>query len=176
MGTHARVPTEVASKLRKDGANLTRGMTDMLDALNRKRGKGPQVVRVKHVVVHEGGQAIVGNVQPAASEVGGGEGMTSKLQKKPKRELPNWRITLPLAQASPTWRTHQDGHALQGTSDGLREVQEHGGASTGPRTSEGLERIRKARTTHGRRTAEMDRMRAMVRVLMAGAKRLVERR
>ena len=52
----------------------------------------------------------------------------------------------------------------------------HGGASTGARTAEGLERIRKARTTHGRRTTEMDRMRAMVRVLMAGAKRLVERR
>jgi hypothetical protein len=35
----------------------------MLDALDRKRGKGPQVVRVERVVVHEGGQAIVGNVQ-----------------------------------------------------------------------------------------------------------------
>jgi len=58
-------PPEVASKLRKDGANLARGMTDMLDALDRKRGKGPQVVRVERVVVHEGGQAIVGNVQPA---------------------------------------------------------------------------------------------------------------
>jgi hypothetical protein len=32
-------------------------------------GKGPQVVRVERVVVHEGGQAIVGNVQPAASKV-----------------------------------------------------------------------------------------------------------
>ena len=52
----------------------------------------------------------------------------------------------------------------------------HGGASTGARTAEGLERIRKARTTYGRRTAEMGLMRAMVRVLMAGAKRLVERR
>jgi hypothetical protein len=40
----------------------------------------------------------------------------------------------------------------------------HGGVSTGPRTAEGLERIRKARTTLGRRTAEMDRMRAMVRL------------
>jgi hypothetical protein len=39
----------------------------------------------------------------------------------------------------------------------------HGGASTGPRTAEGLERIRKARTTHGGRTAEMDRIRAMGR-------------
>jgi hypothetical protein len=57
---------DTASKLRKDGANLARGMTDMLDALDRRRGKGPQVVRVERVVVHEGGQAIVGNVQPVA--------------------------------------------------------------------------------------------------------------
>ena len=74
------------------------------------------------------------------------------------------------------WRTHQDGHALQGTSDGLWEVQDAWGRQHWPTHAEGLERIRKARTTHGRRTAEMDRMRAMVRVLMAGAKRLVERR
>jgi hypothetical protein len=56
-------PFEVASKLRKDAANMARAMTDMLDALDRKRGKGPQVVRVERVVVHEGGQAIVGNVK-----------------------------------------------------------------------------------------------------------------
>ena len=61
---------DVASKLRRDAANLARAMTDMLDALDRKRGKGPQVVRVERVVVHEGGQAIVGNVQPAVSKVG----------------------------------------------------------------------------------------------------------
>jgi hypothetical protein len=42
----------------------------------------------------------------------------------------------------------------------------HGGGGTGPRTAEGLERIRKARTTHGVRTAEMERMRAMVRVMI----------
>jgi len=57
---------DVASKLRRDGANLARGMTDMLEALDRKRGKGPQVVRVERVVVHEGGRAIVGNVQGGA--------------------------------------------------------------------------------------------------------------
>jgi hypothetical protein len=65
---------EVASKLRKDGANLARGMTDMLEALDRKRGKGPQVVRVERVVVNEGGQAIVGNVRSTVSEVGEGQG------------------------------------------------------------------------------------------------------
>jgi len=66
------MPPDIASKLRKDGANLARGVADMLDALDRKRGKGPQVVRVERVVVHEGGQAIVGNVQPAAPKVGEG--------------------------------------------------------------------------------------------------------
>ena len=50
-------PSEVASKLRKDAANMARAMTDMLDAMDRKRGKGPQVVRVERVVVHEGGQS-----------------------------------------------------------------------------------------------------------------------
>lgn len=56
-------PPDIASKLRRDGANMARGMTDMLDALDRKRGKAPQVVRVERVVVHEGGQGIVRNVQ-----------------------------------------------------------------------------------------------------------------
>jgi hypothetical protein len=58
---------DVGSKFRRDGANLARGMTDMLDALDRKRGKGPQVVRVERVTVHDGGQAIVGNVTPSAA-------------------------------------------------------------------------------------------------------------
>jgi hypothetical protein len=56
--------SDVASKLRKDGANLARAMTEMLVALDRKRGKGgQQVVRVEHVHVHRGGQAIVGHVE-----------------------------------------------------------------------------------------------------------------
>jgi hypothetical protein len=64
-------PAEIASRLRRDGANLSRAMTDLLDALARKRGKGPQVVRVERVVVQDGGQAIVGNVQPVANGGGG---------------------------------------------------------------------------------------------------------
>jgi hypothetical protein len=60
-------PFDAAARLRKDGANLARGMTDMVAALDRKRGKGPQVVRVERVVVHQGGQAIVGTVQACAA-------------------------------------------------------------------------------------------------------------
>ena len=38
----------------------------------------------------------------------------------------------------------------------------HGGKSTGPRTAEGIERIRKARTVHGRYSAEMIELRREV--------------
>lgn len=62
---------EVASKLRKDGANLARAATDMLAALDRKRGKGGQHIRVERVMVSEGGQAIVGNISGGPARVGG---------------------------------------------------------------------------------------------------------
>ncbi len=59
-------PADIASKLRKDAANSARAFGDMVDALARYRGKGPQVVRVERVVVNEGGQAIVGSVSTAS--------------------------------------------------------------------------------------------------------------
>ena len=63
-------PHEIAVRCRKDGANLARGVADMLDALARHRGKSTkQVVRVERVVVQDGGQAIVGAVA-----TGGGRG------------------------------------------------------------------------------------------------------
>jgi hypothetical protein len=50
----------------------------------------------------------------------------------------------------------------------------HGGPSTGPRTPEGLQRIVRARTVHGRYGAEMRELRRLVRELRTDAKRLVE--
>jgi hypothetical protein len=50
----------------------------------------------------------------------------------------------------------------------------HGGASTGPRTAEGLERIRAARTIHGRYSAEMIELRRTMATLRREAKRLVK--
>ena len=41
---------------------LVRSFAALTDALNRHRGKGQQVVRVEHVTVQAGGQAIVGVV------------------------------------------------------------------------------------------------------------------
>lgn len=41
---------------------LLRTFTAQIEALNRHRGKGQQKMTVEHVHVHQGGQAIVGNI------------------------------------------------------------------------------------------------------------------
>ena len=88
----------------------------------------------------------------------------------------HWRIGLALAQACPRCgaRTRR-GTPCRGLAvRNRRRCRMHGGLSTGPRTADGLERMRAAKTTHGQRTAEMEQIRAMVRQLKAEAKRLVE--
>jgi hypothetical protein len=54
---------------------LSRTHATLLEALNRHRGKGQQKVTVEHVHVHEGGQAIVGNVE--------GGGTRTKTENQP---------------------------------------------------------------------------------------------
>ena len=46
----------------------------------------------------------------------------------------------------------------------------HGGKSTGPRTPEGLERMRKAKTKHGRYTAEAIERRRLVNLMLREAR------
>ena len=48
---------------------LSRTYAVLLDALNGHRGKGQQKVTVEHVHVHEGGRAIVGNVEATGGGV-----------------------------------------------------------------------------------------------------------
>jgi hypothetical protein len=50
----------------------------------------------------------------------------------------------------------------------------HGGTSTGPRTSEGLQRIVKARTVHGAYSAEMRELRRLIRALNKEQRRVLE--
>ena len=50
----------------------------------------------------------------------------------------------------------------------------HGGLSTGPKTPEGMARMRAANTKHGACGQEAKRFRAMVRSLTADARQLVE--
>ena len=56
---------------------LSRTYATLLEALNRHRGKGQQKVTVEHVHVHEGGQAIVGNVESR------GGGFAPKAKEQP---------------------------------------------------------------------------------------------
>jgi hypothetical protein len=50
----------------------------------------------------------------------------------------------------------------------------HGGPSTGPRTPEGLQRIVKARTVHGRYGAEMRELRRLMRLLYEQQRRVLD--
>jgi hypothetical protein len=58
-------------------SKLSRTYATLLESLNRHRGKGAQKVTVEHVHVHEGGQAIVGNVESR------GGGFTPKREEQP---------------------------------------------------------------------------------------------
>lgn len=50
----------------------------------------------------------------------------------------------------------------------------HGGASTGPRTPEGLKRMRDAKTQHGRYTRQHLELMELIRALDAATKRTLE--
>lgn len=67
----------------KYGDRLVRSFAALTDALNRHRGKGQQVVRVEHVTVQAGGQAIVG----AVTQGGGGGSSKSEEQAHPQAAL-----------------------------------------------------------------------------------------
>ena len=72
---------------------LSRTYAALLDALNRHRGKGQQKVTVGHVHVHEGGQAIVGNVESR------GGGFASKAKEQPQALTHALGATMPGADA-----------------------------------------------------------------------------
>lgn len=50
----------------------------------------------------------------------------------------------------------------------------HGGKSTGPRSADGVERLRTAHTRHGAYGKEAREVRDLIRALKAGTKRLME--
>lgn len=93
--------------------NLTtkfmRTFTMQVEALARKRSKGEQNVTVnKHVHVHAGGQAVVGNVSHR-----GGRGVTKNGQRAYERGR-----TTPAVSESPSVRcADQEWEALPVTSD-----------------------------------------------------------
>lgn len=101
--------------------------------------------------------------------------MKLELPEDPMCPLPVWRLGLQLAQSAARCGAMTRGHTTcQAGAMPNGRCRVHGGVSTGPRTAEGLARIRVARTKHGLRSAEADGQRALVRTLLARTKQLVE--
>jgi hypothetical protein len=69
---------------------LSRTYATLLECLNRHRGKGAQKVTVEHVHVHEGGQAIVGNVEtPGGGDRSKSENQPHALAHAPGTPMPS---------------------------------------------------------------------------------------
>jgi hypothetical protein len=61
-------PLEFATSCRNQAVKLLRTYVSQLEALNKYRRGGQQTVRVEHVSVHQGGQAIVGHIRGGRGE------------------------------------------------------------------------------------------------------------
>jgi hypothetical protein len=67
----AMTPTQTFEARRENltqANKLSRTYATLLEALNRYRGKGQQIVKVEHVHVHSGAQAVVGVVGPEGGD------------------------------------------------------------------------------------------------------------
>jgi hypothetical protein len=94
---------------------LSRTYATLLEALNRHRGKGAQKVTVEHVHVHEGGQAIVGNVESR------GGGLASKPEDQPHAIAHTPGATMPSADA-PRERVPVPSNAERSVPDARRPL------------------------------------------------------
>ena len=80
-------PSPAASWGLKYGDRLVRSFAALTDALNRHRGKGQQVVRVEHVTVQAGGQAIVGTVTQGGGGIKQSEDRPHALAHAPEPQM-----------------------------------------------------------------------------------------
>ncbi|WP_236728771.1 HGGxSTG domain-containing protein [Methylobacterium sp. WSM2598] len=131
---------------------LLRTYTAQMETLSKLRRGGEQMVRVEHVHVYPGGQAIVGAV--AAPGVGGLSKMDVKLMHSLDRQPSPFRMA-PRCCA----RTRRGTECQSPAVRGKRRCRIHGGAarSGAPRGE------RNGRYVHGLRTAEMKELRARLR-------------
>lgn len=90
---------------------LSRTFTQLLDALNRHRGKGQQKVTVEHVHVHSGGQAVVGTVEQRP-----GGGHHSKPEEQPHAKQ------IAHAPEPPMWSADAERPAVPVASDAERPL------------------------------------------------------
>lgn len=75
----AMIPEQPVEGRQQDlsfASKLSRTYAALLETLDKHRGKGQQTVRVEHVTVNAGGQAIVGSVNAGAGGAANSEGQS----------------------------------------------------------------------------------------------------
>ena len=157
-------------------SRLMRVFVEQVDALQKLKGKaGQQKVTVEHVHVHDGGQAIVGAVSATGGR--GPEAMSDPILHNQRRgrlkngNPPGRNFTmLPRCGAKAKSR---GGAPCQRAAMANGRCRLHGGLSTGPKTPEGIERIRRAKTKHGRRSKRAKAERASYRDLLRACRELL---
>jgi hypothetical protein len=131
---------------------LSRTYAVLLDALNRPRGKGgQQKVTVEHVHVHEGAQAIVGNVESRGGSYGN------------RRNNP---MHLPMHRAPRCRARTRRGSPCQSPAMKNGRCRMHGGLSPG------APKGNKHALKHGRYTADAIARRHEIRELLRATKAL----
>ena len=91
-------------------SKLSRTFSELLDTLNRHRGKGQQKVTVEHVHVHSGGQAVVGMLGPP----GGGD--------QPKLEDQSHAKQIAYAPQPPMWSADKEREPVPVAGDAERPL------------------------------------------------------
>lgn len=133
---------------------LSRTCTELLEALNRHRGKGQQKVTVEHVHVHAGGQAVVGMVNTP------GVGINRNHRINPMQNK------FPMHLSRRCGARTRSGIACQSPAMPSGRCRMHGG------TSPGAPKGNKNAFKHGRYSAEAIRRRREVSDLIRMARRL----
>jgi hypothetical protein len=101
--------------------------------------------------------------------------VSKKARDNPLHRLPDWRLTLPLAHSCPRCGARtRCGAKCKAPAMSNGRCRMHGGKSTGPRTSEGLERMRRANTRHGIYSEESRRQMRAIRKLVREAEQTAE--
>jgi len=132
-------------------------------------------VTVEHVHVHEGGQAIVGAVE--APRPVRGVGMEPKTDRAPQDtrngRLKNGNPSGDFTKAARCGAKTRRGTGCQCPAMPNGRCRLHGGLSTGPKTAEGIERIRRAVTKHGRCSQAAKAKRAEYRNLLRDCREML---
>lgn len=171
--SRATVPEQTTENTDRNifrATSLMRLFNEQGEMLLKLKGlSGQQRITVERVDVHAGGKAVVGTLTAGnAGREGGYRGSMSRSERKPHG-----------VKTKPFFGAARCGATRQQTRCGAAAMHNgrcrfHGGLSTGPKTPEGVERIRRVRLKQGWFSAHTMEERRNFRRLVKGCQELLE--